>query len=144
VPKHARSDGIGVGIPSDLDSLAHFLRSHGQQYYTEGWTAYRLTPDRVALLLAMGSVALVGKGSIEAAAIATFTGRRPVLRLGLLVGSHTGMERLARWLPSRAAGMLDSVRGQVALADGTLEALDATGYRTDFEHKMLLHELPLA
>jgi GNAT superfamily N-acetyltransferase len=135
---------VRVGLPSELPAVFDFLQEQGAKFYTEGWTAYRLTPDRVALLLATGSIALVGEQALEAAAVATFTGRRPILRLGLLAGSADGMERIARWLPSRAAGAgLTAVRAQVLQKDGALEAMSAAGYRTDFEHAMLLYELGL-
>jgi GNAT superfamily N-acetyltransferase len=143
-PVGSPSEVVRIGLPSDNGAVGQFLRTKGIRYYTEGWTAYELAPERTALLLAMGSIALVGRDAVDALAIATFNGKRPLLRLGLLEGSQDGMETLARWLAHRAAGVPSGpVRGQVEPDRGALHALAEAGYRTDFEHTMFLYELPL-
>jgi GNAT superfamily N-acetyltransferase len=135
---------VRVGSPTQCEAVADLLAEHGRTFYTEGWTAYRLTVDRLSLLLAMGSVALVGDGGPEAVAIATFYGRRPYLRLGLLAGSSRGMSALALWVRGKAAqAALDTVRGPLHPDGVALEALGNAGYRTNFEHSMNLWELRL-
>lgn len=109
-------------------------------YYTEGWTAYRLTRERLRLLLATHAVLITGVAGHEAIAIATASDERVSMRLGLVAGPTEGIEVLGRWLRARAveAG-IDQVRGTLDAAPEAMEALDAAGFgRGDVD--MLLRE----
>lgn len=137
--------GVRLGLPWELDSIVTFLEDRPHPFYAEGWTVYRLTPERVGLLLAMKSLAVFGGDEVEAVAIATSNGRQPHVGLGLLTGSHEGMAAIGSWLRSRAAAAsLEMVRGHLEETAGAFEALHLAGFRTDFEHAMLLRERVLS
>lgn len=111
--------------------------------YTEGWTAYSLTLERLHLLLAMGCV-LVAEGEPEALAIATSNVTRPTLRLGLLAGDRTGMTAIARYLRGMSAEAgLAVIRANVDARDEAVDALAAAGFASQHGHTMVLHGLAL-
>jgi RimJ/RimL family protein N-acetyltransferase len=115
----------------------------GSWVYTEGWSAYSLTPERLHLLLAMGCV-LVSEGEPKAVAIATSNVMRPSLRLGLLAGDPEGMTAIARYLRGKSAETgLAVVRANAEARDEAVEALAVAGFASQHGHSMLLHGLDL-
>ena len=117
----------------------------GRLFYTEGWTAYRLSPQRLHLLLATQAVVWAGeRGEIEAVAFATCSPTRPRLRLGLIKGSAEGVATLSSWLVERAErALLSDVRGPVELTPSAAAGLRAGGLEPVSDHRMLLRELRL-
>jgi RimJ/RimL family protein N-acetyltransferase len=134
-----------IALPTELDSVWEWVQREGIEYYTEGWTAHRLTWDRVRFLLAVHAIAVVdGESSIEAMAIATLSERRPSLRIGLLHGSASGVSALASWLRARAAERdLNRLQGPLAADERCLQVLQAAGFDTEQTWWMVLRELLL-
>lgn len=138
------------GLPVHLapatagDELLAFLARHGVcvgSPYTEGWTAYSLTPQRVALLLATGAVLLAGESRTEAVGVATAAGR-PTLKLGLLAGSEPGMRAIAGY--AHAGALAAGLRGVQALTPPVTSApLESAGYHRRGTHVMHLWERSL-
>jgi RimJ/RimL family protein N-acetyltransferase len=134
-----------IALPTDLEAVWAWVQQAGIEFYTEGWTAHRLTWDRLRLLLALHTVAVVdGDSSIDAVAIATVSERRPALRIGLLAGSQSGTAVLASWLRARAgeAG-LPALRGPLEVDETRLATLRDAGYDTEQKWWMVLRELLL-
>lgn len=134
---------VRVAHAGEVEDLWRFLEESESEsdFYMEGWTAYRLTRERLRLLLATSTVAVTGRNSTEAMAIATATSHRPTLRLGLIVGGQEGVRTLANWLRERArATCLRSVRGPLLAGRAERDALKSAGYEVDLEHTMVLHE----
>lgn len=128
----------------ELDAVARFLRLNAghRQFYTEGWTAYPLTRDRLRVLLAMHSVLVNRAGAIRAVAIATERPGRSVIRLGLLRGDRRDMEDISRWLRSAAGAARQDIGGMVGMNDDSRAALRAAEY-TIGQHEMVLRGFEL-
>lgn len=136
--------GVRLAQGFDLDAVMALAERSGQPFYTEGWTAYRLTRDRLRLLLNTQAVALIGANSIEGMAVATCREPFRVLRLGFLAGSNHAMRALCRWLIQRAAATgLAPLSGNV-LVGPAVEAAQAAGFARAAEMDMVLYERQLA
>jgi RimJ/RimL family protein N-acetyltransferase len=111
-------------------------------YYTEGWTAYRLTDDRLRLLLATNQVLVAGRDGPSAIGIATSTPQRLEPRLGLLHGTIEGMTEVLVAV-GEAAGQVSAEwsRGQLEISDHDLAQLERHGLDRAWEHHMVLWEL---
>jgi len=140
---------VRLAGPWESDDIMRFISSHpdstgGTIFYTEGWTAYSLTPQRLAALLSQHAVAVTGGGSITGVAIATVTVQRPALRLGFLAGTPQEAGVLGAWLRHRAAlGGATAVRGLLAVPDGLTGALEFEGFSQREDATMNLWELRL-
>lgn len=139
------SSGIRVLSPADFDDacqfLAHLLVGQVADVYTEGWTAYSLTEERLRVLLATHSVIASGGPGIESVAIATSASARPSLRLGLLVGSAEGMYQCATWLRSQAGRTGTSPVRALVRGDAAAAAVARAGYASRHGFSMLLHQM---
>jgi GNAT superfamily N-acetyltransferase len=144
VPASEAGAFVRVALASDLEEVWSLIGR--TQYYTEGWTAYGLTRDRLRVLLGRGCVALWGKGAGRAVGIATAT-MAPNLRMGLLVGDSAGMAAVCGWLRARAAESgFELVRAALPVGSEGLQVAIASGFTASaetWEHAMLLHELRL-
>ncbi|MDQ2741846.1 MAG: GNAT family N-acetyltransferase [Chloroflexota bacterium] len=151
VPVAESGSGAPVRLagPWESDDIMRFISSHldstgGTIFYTEGWTAYSLTPQRLAALLSQHAVAVTGIGSITGVAIATATVQRPALRPGLLTGTPQAAGVLAAWLRDRATvGGATAVRGPLAVPDGLTDVLEREGFSRREDATMNLWELRL-
>lgn len=143
-PAQEAVDAVRVALPSDLDAIWPLVED--QRFYTESWTAFPLTRDRLRLLLAAHEVAVLGDGAISAVGIATST-TIPVLRIGLLAGEMEGTVQIARWLRDRAAqARFTAVRAMVPFDSPALAAVESAGFAAsseNWEHAMVLHALLL-
>ncbi|HEX6509542.1 MAG TPA: GNAT family N-acetyltransferase, partial [Chloroflexota bacterium] len=149
VPTHASPPaGVRLGHPSDRRTISDFLdrvQSQGgiDGFYTEGWTAYPLTPSRLSLLLGTHAVMMSEVGEIDALGIATASVGRPYVRVGLLCGTPGGMEKIAAGVLMHAnAARLESVRATVDVPNGVLKRLTAYGF-TNTGSNMILREMVL-
>lgn len=137
------TDPVRIAQPFEEQTVLDLLGTSRYRYpadYTEGWTAYRLTRDRLRLLLATHAVLLAGATGNEAVVIATASTERVSLRLGLLAGPREGIEALGRWLRARAAEAgVAAVRGTLDAPLDTIEALGAAGFASG-DVDMLLRE----
>lgn len=142
-------DGIRVAGVTDYEQVTHLLamRQPADQntwIYTEGWTARTLTTDRLRLLLAANSVVVAWSSGLDAVGIATYTATRSFLRLGLLAGTPSDSERIARWLRFRARQVgLTGVRATITGDHTTQRALSSAGFSSPDGHAMLLYEFVL-
>lgn len=140
---------VRLAGPWESDDIMRFISSYpdstdGTIFYTEGWTAYSLTPQRLAALLAQHAVAVTGVDRITGVAIATATVQRPALRPGFLVGTPQAAGDLGAWLRDRAArGGATGVRGPLAVPDGLTDALEREGFIRREDATMNLWELRL-
>lgn len=142
-PLAGYSGPVRTAQPYEADEIWAVLEVSGLALYTEGWTAYRLSAQRLRLLLAMQSVAVCGRPE-DGVLIATATARRPALRLGLLTGSREAMTEMGRWLRGRADDIgFSGVRGPVQLDEAGVEALAHAGFDIDHKWYMRLWELNL-
>jgi GNAT superfamily N-acetyltransferase len=150
-PDTAAREGLGVRVaaPTEFDSIQQLLDSTAGSdppplVYTEGWTAYTLTPERLRLLLSVGNVVVSGVGQ-DSLAIATSVVARPSLRIGLLRGERKGMERICRWLTVRAGESgLTIVRANVECQRDAVSALEGAGFRSRHGHCLCLRGIDLA
>ncbi len=149
VAKSGNSAPVRLAGPWEADGVMRCISSHldstdGTIFYTEGWTAYSLTPQRLAALLSQHAVAVTGGGVITGVAIATATARRPTLRPGFLAGTPQAAGMLGGWLRDRAAlGGATAVRGPLSVADGLTSALEREGFSRREDAAMNLWELRL-
>ncbi|HZU11224.1 MAG TPA: GNAT family N-acetyltransferase [Chloroflexota bacterium] len=126
--------------PADFDAVWRALQ--GAQYYTEAWTAYRITPPRIALLLSQHCVVVAGSGVV----IASATRRWSAPRIGLAVGQPDDVADAVRLVQSRGAALgLTEIRATIAHDAETVNVLAQLGFAggDGWEEAMLLHELPL-
>lgn len=137
---------VSVAPATAFDEIISSLRdsSTSAPFYTEGWTAYRLTDGRLRLLLATGAVIRTGSAEIEGIAIVTSTRNRPSLKLGLLQGTEDGMVRLVDWVRRHAgdAGLL-TVRAMIAETRESENLLARSGFSRHPGALMYVHELNL-
>jgi RimJ/RimL family protein N-acetyltransferase len=141
--------GVRVAGTVDAPAIRTWLADRGAPvapFYTEGWTAYRLTPERLQLLLSRNAVAVFAPQGIEALAIATCSAHSPVFRLGFLKGSGAGVDALLAWLPGEAARMgFERVWSLLSVHSKESGALETWGFRPrEDSSSMLLRELLLA
>jgi len=130
------ADDIMRCISSHLDSTTKTI------FYTEGWTAYSLTTQRLAALLSQHAVAVTGAGTLTGVAIATATVQRSALRPGFLAATPQAAGILGAWLRDRAAlGGATAVRGPLAVPDGLTSALEREGFSRREDATMNLWEL---
>jgi GNAT superfamily N-acetyltransferase len=141
---------VRPAFPSDFEVVWNFLHPGGDrrsdhQMYTEGWTAYSLTRERVALLLATQAVLLSGDGSLDGMAIATANTKRPVLRLGFVAGTLETKVALTRSLMAYALRAGYRQCRAIVPADGeTLQALGAAGLGSESTDEMVVYETSTA
>jgi len=136
-------------LASDLDAVWTFLEhSRGPEssrlIYTEGWTAYSLTRQRLTLLLGTHAVLVAGASDAEGVAIATLRPERPVLRLGLVEGTSSVKESLVRAVVGYAER--SGVRRIGATLDvdrGLLRILGDVGLSSTEVNEMIVYELEL-
>lgn len=144
----AEPQDVRIAQPGELESVWRFVtQSADATFYTEGWTAFRLTTDRLRLLLAAHACVVTGPDAIDAVSIVTSTVGRPAPRLGLAVGDASGVERIARWIYAVTRRHdLRTVRATVQADDACLAALARAGFQPGegWEHTMLLHEIRLS
>lgn len=138
-----------VALPSDLGRIWSFLDGRGDaDFYTEGWTAYRLTRERLRVLLAGHTVSVVDREDVQAVGIVTASARRPVARVGLTVGEPAEVKEVVRAMRTAAGAMgMVGVRATLNADATTVRALEQAGLARSgqaWEHSMLLHELSLA
>jgi hypothetical protein len=128
-----RENGSGGDAEGhDTDSLV----------YTEGWTGYSLTRERLQSLLAAQSVAVHEEGS--GVAVATSSVDHPSVRIGLLTGHETAAKDLVTWTAAQAASMgFSKVRATLPDSSATLPALRAAGFEDNVSFSMLLHQIDL-
>jgi GNAT superfamily N-acetyltransferase len=140
-----RSGCERIALPFELERVWEWLRKAQIEFYTEGWTAHRLTADRLRFLLAVHAVAVVGsETSIDALAVATASERHSALRVGLVAGSPSSVTELGSWLRGRAHGAgLAAVRGPVNADESGLLALHGAGFDAEQKWSMILRELLL-
>lgn len=123
---------VRIAQPFEERRVLDLMESAGYRYpadYTEGWTAYRLTRERLRLLLATHAVLIAGTVGDEAVVIATASSERPSIRVGLAAGTGAGIRAAGQWLRTRAdEARLGSVRGTLDAAPEVLEALGAAGF----------------
>jgi len=147
-PRSGPRAGARVASPMEFESIRALLAQTADgdpepAVYTEGWTAYVLTPERLRMLLAMESVVVSGEDP-EAIAIATTVVSRPSIRIGLLRGERVGMERICRWLVARAVESgVAIVRANVADQENAVSALRAAGFGSRHGHSLCLYEIDL-
>lgn len=140
---------VRVAHAADARRILDFVRrtAHAPEsapFYTEGWTAYRLTEERLRLLLVTNAVVVVGDSEIDGVAIATATVARAALRLGFLAGDRDAATALCNWL--RAAALearLPRIRATVQVDATGIESLQRSGFDRSEDVRMLLYELPL-
>lgn len=128
--------------PDELGELRSALDTLGDaNFYTEGWTAYRLTDERLSLLLAIGQVLVSGRDHVDAVGILTATPERVEPRPGLLLGSPGGLRSILSSLQGTLLSQgVESVRGQLQVSDSMLEQLRESGLERAWEHDMALWE----
>jgi len=137
---------VRVAHPVDAAIIEEFLNglrtdATPRCFYTEGWTAYRLTEERLRLLLAVNSVLLSGPTRIQGMAIVTSAVTRTAVRLGFLAGSKAAIEALSRRVRMVAAeARLPGIRATVAVDRPGLDALGAAGFDPVQDFDMLLYE----
>lgn len=137
--------GARLARCDEFSAVRAFLASSpDSQYYTEGWTAYRITDVRLRLLIATQQVIVAGSGDLQGVAIATASVGRAVPRPGLLRGSADAATRILDYLRAAQCRLgVASVRGQVTVADDMWEQLGFHGLQRAWEHDMVLWELHL-
>lgn len=113
-------------------------------FYTEGWTAYSLTDERLRVLLASAQVVVHGDDNIDAIAIAPAVAEAAYPRPGLLRGTPEGTGQILEYL-RRSLHLLGvaSARGQLELRDGQWETAAAHGLERAWEHDMQLWQIAL-
>lgn len=138
------SPSVRLGRADDMAAIRRQLEQWGgARFYTEGWTAYRLTDDRLRLLLAMNQVAVHGD-NLDAVAIATATveGARP--RPGLLRGTPEGMRAILTYLRQSLYTLgVESIRSQLEATDDQWQGLASVGLERAWEYDMRLWQLEL-
>lgn len=131
---------VRLAQPFEEESILQLLDAAGYPYpatYTQGWTAFRLTRDRLRLLLATHAVVLCGQPT-NAIAIATTAPDRPSLRLGLAAGSPSGITSIGRWLRAQAdRTRIARVRGTLDASGDVLAALRDASFQVGSEDMML-------
>lgn len=134
-----------VARPDELREVRAALDRLGDgRFYTEGWTAYRLTDGRLGSLLAAAQVLVAGGSGIEAVGVMTAKPARVEPRPGLLAGNPDAIERILASVKSTLRQLgTEFSRGQVQMAPDTLAALEPHGLERAWEHDMLLWELAL-
>lgn len=140
---------VRLAHPGDLEALKMKLlhewnRDDTTAFYTEGWTAYRLSAERIDLLVAVHAVVLVEQNGIQAVGIATASPGRPVLRLGYLHGSLEAKTSIAACLQLQAhEAAVEQIRA-ILPSDRDLEpALQPRGFAAATGFAMLLWEAGL-
>lgn len=137
---------VRLAHAGDLEELNRLLlhdwnRDDRVRFYTEGWTAYALTAQRLDLLVAVHAVALVESDGIAAVAIATASIGRSVLRLGYLGGSADGMTALGGWMRAQAhTATIEQIRAVLPSATDSIDTLNSTGFFADPAFAMVLWE----
>jgi hypothetical protein len=142
---------VRLAHPGERHALIGFLERAEHHdaapgLYTEGWTAYRLTSERLALLLGIHAVVVAGQaqGDVEALGVATASLLRPSLRIGLLRGTVAGITAIASWTQGAAANAgLETVRATVAIDEQAVDGLGSLGFRSVEGRGMLLWERAL-
>lgn len=139
---------VRIALPFDLDSVWAFIEQHHDAgtplLYTEGWTAFSLTRQRLALLLATHAVLVAGSDLLHGVAIATLRPGRPVLRVGYLNGEAEAMERLMSALMRQAEReQVPVVSSTLPLSDEIANALKGIGIDSEDVHEMVVYELDL-
>lgn len=132
-----------VARPDERDAVYRtLLQLTASDFYTEGWTAYRLTPERLEVLLATSAVLVCGGGQPDAIAIATATPERRDPRLGLLAGTPEGTMHILQYLQGTARSLgLDTLRGQLNSRALASERMERWGLTRSWEHDMVLWQL---
>jgi GNAT superfamily N-acetyltransferase len=139
--------GIRTAFPSDFEAVWECITNASAargdlRIYTEGWTAYSLTSERAALLLATHALLVAGSGQVDGLAIATANTQRPALKLGYLVGSTAAKADLARSLIAHAARAgYPRVTATIPVDGDTLQALDAAGLSSESIDEMVVYEM---
>ena len=140
---------VRLAHAGDLNELRRVLLEEWKEdgtvpFYTEGWTAYRLTAERIDLLVAVHAVAIVEDSGIDAVGIATASVGRPVLRLGYLDGSIEGRAAIVAWLREQArAASLEQIRATLPADPTTIAALQPLGFTSSVDFAMVLWETQL-
>lgn len=150
-PTDAVDSGARVRLAhvGDLDMLGRMLLGrHAHEdppdFYTEGWTAYRLDAQRLRLLVAVHAVVIAAAQDAIGVGIATALVGRPQVRLGYLHGAREGMMTLARWVQAQAgAAGLRGVRAILPSEDSTRELLRPLGFTTSADFSIVLWEIRL-
>ena len=147
------SAGVVAGVRPALASEAEIVgallsrRSGGTDgaLYTEGWTAYNLSTERLRVLCALHAVAVHDAGGeISGACISTCAPPFQYLRTGAMAGSPGSVSTLAAYLRDRAAaGGLSHVRSTLALDPEGTEAMRAAGFERPHDSLMLVYERKL-
>ncbi|GAC1329905.1 MAG: hypothetical protein NVSMB22_22020 [Chloroflexota bacterium] len=115
-------------------------------FYTEGWTAYRLTLERVRLLCAMRAVAVVRAGpDIRGTLVATCMRPFRTVSVGAVTGDAGTVSRLARFARSNAGALgFSRIRAILAGSDDVMHALQAEGFEKSRDFEMRVYEAVLA
>jgi GNAT superfamily N-acetyltransferase len=144
-PVHHVRLAHGADLAALQDRLLHDWSSGASEcFYTEGWTAYRLTTERINLLVAVHALALVEEDNIAAVGIATSSVGRPVLRVGYLNGSPAGKTSIVAWMRGQVhAASLEQMRAILPSDPSTTTALESLGLISSAEFSMVLWELEL-
>lgn len=129
-----------------LCRMAQARRPHEENaaLYTEGWTAYNLSPERLQLLVAVHAIVIAEATETVAMGIATASVRRPFLRLGYLDGSVDGMTAVGAWMRAQAgdAGM-EKVRAIVPEGASSEIVLQSLGFSSPAGFSMVVWEIEL-
>jgi hypothetical protein len=134
-----------VARPDERDAVYPALvQLTTSDFYTEGWTAHRLTPERLEVLLATSAVLVRGDGKPDAIAIATATPERRDPRLGLLAGTPEGTTDILRYLQGAAHNLgVETIRGQLNSGILTGQSMERWGLTRSWDHDMVLWQLSL-
>lgn len=142
-------DEVRTAFPSDFEAVWECItdvsaRRRDLEMYTEGWTAYSLTSERVALLLATHAVLVAGSGQVDGLAIATAHAQRPALKLGYLVGSTAVKAALARSLMAHAARAgYPRMTATIPVDGDMLRALEGAGLSSESIDEMVVYEMSI-
>lgn len=140
---------VRLAHAGDLETLnGRLLRAWNSgelpPFYTEGWTAYRLSAERMNLLVAAHAIALVEDRGIAAVGIATASVGRPILRLGYLHGSTEGKVSIVAWMQQQAhAASIEQIRATLPANPTTDAALQSLGFTPGAPFAMVVWETSL-
>ncbi|MBV9279620.1 MAG: GNAT family N-acetyltransferase [Chloroflexi bacterium] len=145
----AADRSVRLALPSDLEQVEDFLvravaRGRAGEFYSEGWTLYRLARDRLRLLLATNGVIVAGDGEIDGLAIATLAQPFTTLRVGFLAGSPEAVTALAGGIRRGAAEAgIVQIAAFLVPDEALLAAAGHAGFERRADSYLLLHELEL-
>ncbi len=140
---------VRLAHPGDLAALKHLLlhewnTAESKAFYTEGWTAYRLTAERIDLLVAVHAIVVVASDGIDAVGIATASVGRPVLRLGFLNGTLEGKKSVVAWIQRQASSAsIAHIRATLPRDPTTEAVLQPLGFAPGSGFAMVLLETQL-